>query len=472
MSKIAKVIIVILALLLVGSVFFALFALSQKTVAEREKISLEEEIKKYKESGEKLGQQNKKIAEELEDAKSAKDKLQKQLTELENQTSALSSEKDNWKTRVDDVKQERNQLVAKIEDLEKELKEAKEAAQKVVTVQPPLFSPPPQTVSVSTPAPTGQQDEYWAEILKERASLEVTVNDLKQRLSTGLTEAEELKKKNSELETALGQLKNEKEEIERKIKYNDNLADTLSTQLYKEKDEKKSISEKFDKAKEEILALHTQVKELSESKAMLEQGIAKLTDDKAVVEKKLTETESTLHERTHEVLGIKESIEKDFQSLSISANKKEVELAPIVVRAVGSVETREKKPKAPVIPEVSQNQIEKKEVKKTKKDSVKEVQDVNKVEPPQNKKEEQSITKNTDQPTEGIKGSVLSVNPKDSFVIINLGEDSGLKAGDTLGVYRGKERITDLGVIQVRKNVSAADIKEKGAKIQVGDIVK
>lgn len=72
----------------------------------------------------------------------------------------------------------------------------------------------------------------------------------------------------------------------------------------------------------------------------------------------------------------------------------------------------------------------------------------------------------------GIDGNIVSINPENNFVIIDIGEGSGIKAGDTLNVYREAEYIAGLEVIQVRKDIAAADIISKVTDIQVGDAVR
>ena len=69
-------------------------------------------------------------------------------------------------------------------------------------------------------------------------------------------------------------------------------------------------------------------------------------------------------------------------------------------------------------------------------------------------------------------GKILSVNQENNFVIVDLGASSGIRIGDTLSVYRGTKYIASLEVIQVRKDICAADIREKGAKIKAGDIIR
>ncbi|MCM8831317.1 MAG: hypothetical protein NC918_03910, partial [Candidatus Omnitrophica bacterium] len=72
-----------------------------------------------------------------------------------------------------------------------------------------------------------------------------------------------------------------------------------------------------------------------------------------------------------------------------------------------------------------------------------------------------------------LRGEVIAVNDDEKFIIINLGETSGLRPGTQLAVLRGEKEIATVEVIETRKEISAADIKEvaSGFTIQKGDIV-
>jgi hypothetical protein len=70
-------------------------------------------------------------------------------------------------------------------------------------------------------------------------------------------------------------------------------------------------------------------------------------------------------------------------------------------------------------------------------------------------------------------GSVISINQSNNFVIVDLGqENSSVSIGAPLKVYRGSNEIATLEVIQVRRDICAADIKDKTSDLQVGDVVK
>jgi len=73
--------------------------------------------------------------------------------------------------------------------------------------------------------------------------------------------------------------------------------------------------------------------------------------------------------------------------------------------------------------------------------------------------------------SEEIESEVMSVNPEQEFFIIKAGADEGIRLGDGLIVHRDLTKIAEAYVIEVRKNVSAAEVLnvKQGGKIQEGD---
>ena len=69
-------------------------------------------------------------------------------------------------------------------------------------------------------------------------------------------------------------------------------------------------------------------------------------------------------------------------------------------------------------------------------------------------------------------GTALEISRENNFVVIDLGQDSGIKLGDTFRVYRENKTVAALEVIQARQSISACDIKEEIRPIEVGDIVR
>ncbi len=56
--------------------------------------------------------------------------------------------------------------------------------------------------------------------------------------------------------------------------------------------------------------------------------------------------------------------------------------------------------------------------------------------------------------------------------VVDAGENIGLRLGDKISVFRDADYVASLEIIQLRKDISAADIKEQRSPIQVGDSVR
>jgi hypothetical protein len=272
---------------------------------------------------------------------------------------------------------------------------------------------PPQTNVVIQ---NNANEEYWAGVARQKAGLEIELADVKRKLSEKDIKVEEIKKANSDLEIELGRLKNERDDIVRKIKYGEDLADSLSIELARSRNDNKVVSDRAEKVSAENQGLRNDIKQLSTTKVALEKSIARLTDDKASVEKKLLETENIIQGRIDEIWKIKKDVDTRFDMSK--NNSGEVELGAIVVNAAA----------APM------------------------------------------KTAPANAPRRS--GSVVSVNEENNFVVIDLGEGDNIRNGDAFKVYRGKEQIGTVAVIQVRKDISAADIKQKTVAFKAGDQVR
>ena len=71
-----------------------------------------------------------------------------------------------------------------------------------------------------------------------------------------------------------------------------------------------------------------------------------------------------------------------------------------------------------------------------------------------------------------LERKLSEIHRENNFVIIDLGQERGVKAGDTFKVYREEKPIADIEVIQVRQEIAACDIKKETTPIKVGDIVR
>ena len=371
--------------------------------------------------------------QEKTQAQTQYDELKHKSDDLQSQIDQANSDRDDWKNRVQTMQQERDSLMQKLKDRPTQIFYKDRIVRIPVAPVAPVIS---DTASAPVDVTSGQGDQYWASILKQKAALQVELEQEKSNLDQAALQVVDLKKQNSDLELEVKQVSNERDEIVQKIKYGQDLADNLSIDLARSRNDQKAVNDRADKLKEENLELLSQLKGLSSSKLELEQTVSRLTDDKDAMQKKLIETESVIQSRIDDIWKIKESLDKKLsQNASDSSSGGSMDLPPIIVNAPSN--QQQPPPQAgQAMPEAANPA------------------------PP-------SMT------TGKTEGSIISINETNNFVIVDLGQgNSSVSIGTALKVYRNSNAIAKLEVIQVRRDICAADIKDKSTELKVGDLVK
>jgi hypothetical protein len=279
-------------------------------------------------------------------------------------------------------------------------------------------APVPSIQTAPRLLPGEQNAAYWSELLKQKASLEVDIEKLKEELSAKSVEIVELKQNNESLQLEVDNLKHASEEIAVEIQHKTDMIDNLSLELARTKNDKKFIADRVEKMNDENKGLRQQVKQLMTVKSALEKSIVRLNQEKDKVEGKLGKTETIIQSKIDEIWQIKDDLDRSIRESQGGVVPSEVELPPIVVSSNG-----------------------------------------------------QAVNYNQGTPT-GFNGKVISVNESNNFVIVDIGENNGIRLGDLLSVYRDSKYIARLEVIQVRKDISAADLKDQWSKVKVGDIIR
>lgn len=423
MSQAAKQILTIfLGVSLVAALGFAFITVMDKDRLVKEKSALTKQIDDYQMRERNAGLELNNIKEQLAKVEKERDNLSSKINsvggnidDLGSKIKDLTRERDDLKNRFETAQKERDDLARKLEDKAQALADANSKSAQLATgaVSTNANAPVERVV-----APGSSDDEnYVAQILKDKVALQMELDGVKDELSKRALEVSELKKQNSDLQLEISKLNTDKESIAREIKYGSDLAKNLSIELARAQNDKQFVSDRLQKMIDENKNLHEQLKGLTATKIALEKSIVKLQGDKKQVEGRLMETEGVIQTRIDQIHVLKDSLEKDFKPSSRNSKTGAVDLAPIVVKGEGeSIDVKD--------------------------------------------------------PGTNLKGSVVSINQENNFVIVNLGEDAGIKLGDKLNVYRGPDYIAGLEVIQVRKDISAADIKTKMSKIEVGDSVR
>lgn len=437
MSKAAKKSVYVLMALLIAALGFAYVMYREYEEAEEEMVELEQELsdvhnelqaREREYDTEVKGFQN-----ALDEVNDEKDDLMAEIEEIEleakqkaeslsQEISAIADERDKWKRRIETIKEERNQLMVKIGELNKKLEEEPEpkiVRKKKEPQVPDVLPDVSEAPSISPDSGRIVDEQYWVDLLQEKASLEVDIQKLEEALSERSIALVEIKQKNEDLQLTISSLESEKEEIVTKVQHTEGMIDNISLELARTKNDKKFIANRAEKLSEENNELRRKMKKLVAVKNALEKSIVRITREKDKIKNQLGRTETLIQSKIDEIWDIKEELDYSIRSSRGGAFSNEVELPPIVVSSSGEVENF-----------------------------------------------------NTGEAFPSLNGQVISINEPNNFVIVDIGESAGVHLGDNLSVYRDSKYIARLEVIQVREDISAADLKDQWSKIKVGDVIR
>jgi chromosome segregation ATPase len=256
-------------------------------------------------------------------------------------------------------------------------------------------------------------DAYWADYVKSKAELEAQLSDLNKQLSESKTTINELDTRNKELSLKIDELTKQNSKAQEDMVFQQRTVDVMSRDLVKERETRKSVADDSDKLRQENVSLKREIVLANKEKLQLDSDLKKAVAKKEELEKMVSEVDSIFKEKKVALEELQEQLSSAIQPTDKSGSKlsNAVSLPPIVVR-----------------PDVAGVQ--------------------------------------------GVKGQIIAVNKEEKFVVIDKGETSGVRTGMTLKIMRGDSAIGTAEVIETRKDISAADIKDVagGYEIQEKDL--
>jgi DNA repair exonuclease SbcCD ATPase subunit len=356
------------------------------------------------------------VEQERNNLKTENASLSQKVEESQQKARRLEEKLASLTKELERISNERENFQRKVELLNKEREDLIEKLKAEKEKQAALAKAPEEQKVPSVP-----EDSYWAGILKTKADLGVQLENIRSELKGVRINNEQLQREKSSLDLDINNLTREKQELGRQIDYNKKVMDSITVELVREKNDKMQLGDILKTVKGENSVLRRQLRSLNSRKIDLEKKIQGLQEDKTTLERRLNEMESLLRDQITNINNLKQQLDTLHSGGKIEAQggqkKESVELPPIVVR-----------PQETVAP--------------------------------------------TQEAALPLSGKVLAVNRENNFAIIDLGEDTGVNAGETFQVYREDRPIATIEVIQVRKEISACDIKRESTPIQIGDTVK
>ena len=367
-----------------------------------------EKTKVEREKGE-LEKEKTILAQQVDESRAANSRLQSQLNAVSSNLQRATNEKNDLERKIEVVLRERQELVDKLKNQQKAMQTQE---------QKPSASESMQRVGI------GFDEAYWAGVLKAKNDLALQLDNVRQELRTIQINNEQLQREKATQELEAKNLARENEEVVRKLEYNLKLMDSIARELVREKNDKLQLQDNFKTVSNENALLRRQLKVLNNRKIDLERKFSEFQQQDAALKNKLAGMDSLVQEKMVEMESFKKQVEatrgdscldSSRESDAQKTSKGSVELAPIVVR-------------------------------------------------PQSSASETMVAPSS--------GSVLALNRENNFVIIDWGEDAGVRVGDVFRIYSGEKAVADIEVIQARKEISACDIRRESEPIKVGDVVR
>ena len=269
-------------------------------------------------------------------------------------------------------------------------------------------------VTVVGGADTGNiSEDHWADFVQNRASLEAKFDILSKTLFEEKNKMLKLSRENKELSIQIDQVAKEKDRLSEEIKFKERTLRIMSMDLVTEREGRGSAVDEVRKLRKENVDLKRELIMANKDLMKLQDTLKDAIFKKDELEEKISDADTILREKAMAFEELQVQLERtiDGGKKIISKESASVELPPIVV-----------KPSAPGLKE--------------------------------------------------LRGEIIAVNHEEKFVVIDIGESSGLRPGVLLKIMRGGKEVGSAEVIETRKEISAADIKEVvgGYTVQEGDI--
>ena len=256
-------------------------------------------------------------------------------------------------------------------------------------------------------------EDHWADFVQNRASLEAKFDILSKTLFEEKNKMLKLSRENKELSIQIDQVAKEKDRLLEDIKFKERTLRIMSMDLVTEREGRGAAVDEVRKLRKDNVDLKRELIMANKDLMKLQDTLKEAIFKKDELEDKITDADNILKEKAMAFDELQEQLEQTIEGGKkiISGDSASVELPPIVV-----------KPSSPGLKE--------------------------------------------------LRGEIIAVNHEEKFVVVDIGESSGVRPGVLLKIMRGDKEVGSAEVIETRKEISAADIKEivGGYTVQEGDI--
>lgn len=259
----------------------------------------------------------------------------------------------------------------------------------------------------------GLSEDHWVDFVRSKASLEAKFDILSKALFEEKNKMTKLSRENRELSIQIDQVTKEKDRLLEEIKFKERTLRIVSMDLVTEREGRGSAVGEVRGLRKENVDLKRELIMANKDLMKLQDTLKEVIFKKDELEDKIADADSILKGKSMVFKELQEQLGRVIEGGKkvIASESAAVELPPIIV-----------KPSAPGLKK--------------------------------------------------LRGEIIAVNHEEEFVVIDMGESSGLRPGVLLKIMRGNKEVGSVEVIETRKEISAADIKEVvgGYTVQEGDI--
>ncbi|MBP7088444.1 MAG: hypothetical protein KBB01_04010 [Candidatus Omnitrophica bacterium] len=352
-----------------------------------------------------------------------KQNLLKENKNIKEERAILVEENSSLKYKVNNSEREKRNIEQRLvaiqkafSDIEKERNELQQKLAEVIKERDSLASKTTTTTDTENfnaeKLTVESGEERWADFIRETAALKAKLDLVKKDLLDTKMKVAELDKTNKEWSIKVDQLAKEKTRLEEEMNFKERILRNLSIDVVDERENKVMALDELKKLRNENLEQKKELVLANKEKMRLQELLKGTLEKKEGLENKIVDIENLLKEKSISFQELQENLNQ-----AVSGGKKiaadgsaSVELPPIIVKPTYGMK--------------------------------------------------------------GLQGRIIAVNHQEQFVIIDLGETSGLRPGALFRIMRDGREIGSVEVIETRNEISAADIKEVigGLTIQEGDV--
>lgn len=356
--------------------------------------------------------------------------LRRENTSLDGKIKRMEVDLREYEGKIASLNRELDKTSKDNQDLTKKLADAEKAKaefmEKLKAKKPePDASRSQQQPQTTQYLPQSGDNVYWAGVLKTKTDLEMQLSKVTGELKDAKITAEQLQREKSAFELQLTGVQRQKDDLQRQLDYNQRMMDSIAQDLVRERNDKMQIQDSLKVIKNENKLLVRQLDGLNHKKVNLERRLKESGEERDSAQKRLENMETMLSSKISQINEFKEQIS------AIGHGREPAVPAAKPQEEAGSVEL-------PAIVVRSQD--------------------------------ESAAAAQTASAAEEAK--VVAVNPDNNFVVIDRGESSGVKMGDTFEVYRDGKFLATLEAIQVRRDIAACDIKKQAVPLKIGDLIR